>query len=162
MRPRTPMLLAAMMVFLFGVTSCEKPDKDTIIKGLQMSAKTGAQFGLKKWAEKDVASATECAKALKTNIDETLLPYLNGGKLPVSTEVQAFISSSLFKNVKPEVKDAVVAAAIALDVLLPVPSADKKLNQDQIDYVKAFLTGITEGCDRFLSKEISKPNNWIK
>lgn len=162
MRHRAPVALGVMMVMLFGMTSCDKPDKKTTISLLEQGAKIAAQFGLKKWAEKDAPGATECAKTLKTNISDVLLPYLNGDKLPVSSEVQAFIQSSLFKDVKPEVKDAIVMAAIALDAVLPVPDASTKLNQDQIDYIKSFLTGVVVGCDKFLSKDISKPNNWIK
>lgn len=160
MRCRMPISMAVAMIFLFGVTSCNKPDKDTTIKLLKSGASTATNFGLRKWSEKDAPGAMECAKALKTNINDVLLPYFNGGNLPVSSEVQALLNSSLFKNVKPDVKDAIVAASIALDAVLPIPGTDK-LNQDQVDYIKAFLSGIADGCGKFTSKEVLK-HNWLQ
>lgn len=160
MRYRTSLGLAVAMVLLFGVTSCDKPDKNTTLNLLKSGASTATNFGLRKWSEKDAPGAAECAKTLKANINDVLLPYFNGGNLPTSTEVQTLLNSSLFKNVKPDVKDAIVAASIALDAVLPVPGSDK-LNQDQVDYIKAFLSGVADGCDKFGSKDVPK-HNWLK
>lgn len=156
------MLYGAIIACTLTLQSCKAPDKDTIVKSLNTGASYATSFGLDKWANKDKPAATECATALSKNIKDVLVPYLNNGKLPSSAEVQAFINSSLFNDLKPEIKDLIVAASLALDAVLPIPSANVYLNQDQVDYIKAFLTGIQAGCDKFLgAKEIKKPI-WFK
>lgn len=158
----------ALTLMLVVVPGCEgkKVDPEVIKTSLRMTGKYGTAFGLKKWGEKDPASAKECATALSANVKGTLIPYLDGGKLPVSTEVQAMINSSLFKNVNPAVKEAIVAASVALDAVLPVPKADKYLTVDEVAYIKAFLTGISQGCDQYLGsvegKAQAEAPTWIK
>jgi len=147
---------------LTGLSGCEKPSPESIRKMLKGAGENGAYYGLKEWAKKDEPSAKECATALTKNIKEKLLPYLNGGNLPSSDQVQAFLSSSLFTNVKPEVKQAIVLASMALDAILPIPGANTYLTEDQVSYIKAFLEGVSEGCDAFLgARNIIKPV-WLK
>lgn len=157
---------AVLLVGMLTLTGCKPPSPATIKKGLTIAGQSGSAFGLRKWAEKDAPSAKECAAALKANIDNDLLPYLNGGNLPSSDQIQAFIQSSLFKNVKPEVKDAIILASVALDNALPIPAAGTYLKQDQVDYIKAFLSGISAGCADFLgTREIgpaAPKTNWVK
>ena len=156
-----------IVLSLVTLTGCDKKvDPEVIKTALRMSGKYGANFGLKKWGEKEPAGAKECAVALATNIKGTLIPYLDGGKLPASTEVQAFINSSLFKNVNPAVKEAIVAASVALDAVLPVPKADTYLTAEQVGYIKAFLTGLQQGCDQYIGQTEGKAQaeapTWIK
>lgn len=153
------MLVAALMV----TPGCSKPSPDTIKKALRLAGKEGSRFGLKKWAEEKPEAARETATTLKKNIDEVLLPYLNGGQLPSSAEVQAFIQSSLFKDVDQKVKDAIILASVALDAALPIPGADTYLKAEHVEYLKEFMTGISEGCAEFLSRGAVGPRtNWIK
>lgn len=153
---------------LITLPGCEtKIDPSVIRTSLQMTGKYGTAFGLKKWAEKEPAAAKEAATALTANIIGTLIPYLDGGKLPSSSEVQAIITSSLFKNVNPAIKDAIIACSVALDAVLPIPSADTYLTADQVSYVKAFLTGVKQGCDQYVGTadgkaQAEKPPVWIK
>jgi len=152
---------------LVTLPGCDKKvDPEVIKTALRMSGKYGANFGLKKWGEKEPASAKECATALATNIKGTLIPYLDGGNLPASSEVQAFINSSLFKNVNPAVKEAIVAASVALDAVLPVPKADTYLDANQVAYIKSFMTGLQQGCDQYLGSIAGKAQveapTWIK
>jgi hypothetical protein len=157
----------AITFMLITLPGCDKKvDPEVIKTALRMSGKYGANFGLKKWGEKEPAGAKECAVALSTNIKGTLIPYLDGGNLPSSTEVQAFINSSLFKNVNPAVKEAIVAASVALDAVLPVPKADTYLDANQVAYIKAFLTGLQQGCDQYIGTaegkaQVQEPT-WIK
>jgi hypothetical protein len=153
---------------LITLPGCEaKIDPSVIRTSLQMTAKYGTAFGLKKWSEKEPAAAKEAATALSANITGTLIPYLDGGKLPSSSEVQAMITSSLFKNVNPAIKDAIIACSVALDAVLPIPAADTYLDANQVSYVKAFLTGIKQGCDQYIGNaegkaQADKAPVWIK
>lgn len=156
-----------IVIGLVSLSGCDKKVNPEVIRsGLRLTGKYGSAFGLKKWGEKDPTSAKECATALAANIKGTLIPYLDGGNLPASSEVQAMINSSLFKNVNPAVKEAIVAASVALDAVLPIPAADKYLDANQVSYIKAFLTGLSEGCDQYLGtlegKAQAAPPTWIK
>ena len=68
-------------------------------------------------------------------------------------------------NVPDEVKVSIIAAATILDLYLPVPDSNTFLTQDHVDYLKAFLTGLRNGCDSFTSKIIVNPKDikksWI-
>jgi hypothetical protein len=157
----------AATLALITMPGCDKKvDPEVIKTALRMSGKYGVNFGLKKWGEKEPAGAKECAVALSTNIKGTLIPYLDGGKLPVSTEVQAMINSTLFKNVNPAVKEAIIAASVALDAVLPVPDAKTYLTPEQVGYIKAFLTGLEQGCDQYIGqaegKKQAEAPTWIK
>lgn len=148
-------VLGALGVGAVGLTllsGCEtpKPTPDQIRSILKSAGKSGSYYGLKKWAEKQEGPAKECASTLSANITGTLIPYLDGGSLPSSAEIQAFINSSLFKGVDPAVKEAILAASIALDAVLPIPAAGKFLGADEISYIKAFMVGLSEGCNKFL------------
>ena len=157
-------MLVAFTLMVVGMTGCDKKvDPEVVRSALRLTGKYGSNFGLKKWAEKDPKSAKECATALSANIKGTLIPYLDGGNLPSSSEVQAMINSSLFKNVNAAVKEAIVAASVALDAVLPVPKADTYLTAEHVSYIKAFLTGLSQGCDQFSSdKPQAEVNVWIK
>ena len=157
-----------IVLSLVTLPGCDKQIDPSVIRtSLQMTAKYGTAFGLKKWGEKEPAAAKEAATALTANITGVLIPYLDGGKLPSSAEVQAMINSSLFKNVNPAIKDAILACSVALDAVLPIPDAKTYLNADQVSYVKAFLTGIKQGCDGYIGAadgqvQAEKPPVWIK
>ncbi len=157
-------MLVAFVLMTVGLPGCDsKVDPEVVRTALRMTGKYGSNFGLKKWAEKEPAAAKECATTLGANIKGTLIPYLEGGNLPSSAEVQAFINSSLFKKINPAVKEAIVAASVALDAVLPVPKADTYLTTEQVSYIKAFLTGLSQGCDQFSSdKPQMEKNVWIQ
>ena len=165
--------LTAAMVAIGMMTGCnEQPvvdaiaqNKPLIVKTLQSAAKAGALNGLKQWAAKKPEAANEAATALSQNINGTLMPYLDGGNLQSSEQVETLLNSSLFKNVPDEVKVSIIAAATILDLYLPVPDSNTFLTQDHVDYLKAFLTGLRNGCDSFTSKIIVNPKDikksWI-
>lgn len=144
------------------VKEIEEKNRDKILKILQMAARRGAIEGLKAWAKKDEAAAKEAAEALARNLKDEILPYLDGEELHTSAEVNEFINSSLFKDIPDEVKDAIVAAAVVLDIYLPIPSAEN-LKEVHKAYLKAFLSGLQEGSSAFLGKMASKedPRYWI-
>lgn len=158
---------AAVGGALVVIPGCDAPkiDPAIITAGLKLAGSNGAFYGLQQWAKKDAASAGECAAALKQNIGDVLLPYLSGDTLPSSAEVQQMIDASLFKNVKDEVKEAILAISVALDAMLPIPDAGTFLKAEQVGYIKAFLGGLSDGCGKFLSKDKalkSYGNVWIK
>jgi hypothetical protein len=142
-------------------------NKDKIVVIIKSASESGVELGLKKWSEKQPEAAKEAAVAINRNINEQLLPYLNGSQLPSSAEVREFINSSLFKNVPNEIKLAVVAAAAVLDIYLPVPDSGTFLKPDHVDLIKAFLGGISNGTKTFIDKAepvFSAPavkNTWI-
>lgn len=146
---------------VFSINGCNGPDaaqveqiikknKDQILKGINLASSQGVRYGMKKWAEKNPTAVTETATTLRRNLNEQLIPYFIGGQeLPSTAEIREFINSSLFKDVPAEVKMALVAASAMLDAYLPVPSSTTYLNVDQVDYIKAFLTGVSSGLDGF-------------
>lgn len=154
--------IAFMALFALSIvillTGC---DKENVGKSLTMAGSTGTYYGLKKWNEKKPEAAREAAAALSRNIRTVIIPYLDGGKLPISSEAQEFINSSLFKDVSDEVKEAVVLASVALDAVVPVPGAEK-MKKEHVEYIKAFLTGVADGCDKFLSKTGEIKTHWLK
>lgn len=144
-------LLSATFLFLTGC-SFSAPSQTLL---LQTASETATYTALKNVESPQVANET--ATALKTNINATLLPYLSGGNLPSSEIISAFINSSLFSNVSPGIKAAIILASAALDALLPVPSANTYLSSTHISYIKAFLVGVSLGADDFLSgKSLTK------
>lgn len=132
----------------------------TVIKTASSSA---AQIGLSQWSKKDPAAAKEAATALSKNIKEVLNPYFaNTAGLPSSAEVQAFLNSSLLKDLNPDLRSAIVTASATLDLFLPVPSADK-IDPDAVKYIQAFLGGLSDACDQFNgTKEMPKATIWLK
>lgn len=149
---------------LLGVaTGCNKPTPDTIRKGLNLAGEQGSYYGLVEWAKKNPAAAEETAQRLKASIDGTILPYLDGGDLPTSDLVQEFVDSTLLDGLPEEVKTAIIAASYALELYLPIPSATEKLSLDQVSYIKSFLSGLSEGCGKFLAKDAApKAPKWLK
>lgn len=157
----------AMMGLGIGVgsmTGCggQKPgeileeNKPLVLKTIALAAKQGSYQGLKAWEKKKPEAAMEAATALAKNIDEELLPYLNGGDLGSSAEISELLDSSLFKNVPDEVKITIQAAAAVLDLYLPIPAAETYLKEDHLGYLKAFLGGLKEGCQKFAATDTER------
>lgn len=169
-------LLLVSFAFLFCCTGCNdqlvpptdpaqlndwiSKHKSSIKELVQTGAQWGTEKGLESWAKQNPAGAKEAALALTQNIDNQIIPYFkDGAKLLTADEVKQLLSSSLFKNVPPVVKIAIVAASACLDYYLPIPQA--QLTQDQKDIICAFLQGVRDGCEDFTSvpgtKEIKTP-----
>lgn len=169
MRCMLALSLAMVATALVITPGCEKPvgqvisDNSALIKRtLQTAGEQGAKLGLKKWAEKHPDAAKEAAVALSRNIDEKILPYLNGDVLGASDQVSELIDSSLFNGVPDEVKMGIQAAAVVLDLYLPIPSATENLNADHVAFLKAFMAGLKDGCDSFLGARTAKSERyWI-
>ncbi len=160
------MLLAVVAGSVAVIPGCSKEDvqqtveqnKPAILRLVELGASRGSLEGLKAWAKKNPDAAAEAATALASNL-ENVLEYLNGGTFGSSEEVETLMSTSLFNNVPDDVKTAIMAASAVLDLYLPVPSAETSLNQDQIDYLKAFAKGLKRGVDDFNSRDLKK--NWL-
>lgn len=165
----------ALAVFAIALlVGCTKPDAQDTSKLLKEAGQAGSFYGLKALAKKDEAAASEIALRLNATIEGSLLPYLNQGDLPAADVVRELIDSTLFTDLKPEIADAIVAAAIALDVVLPAPAPDTYLTPEQVGYIKAFLTGVANGCAKFTKgdkdvpipqykgkKELPKASKWL-
>jgi hypothetical protein len=160
--------LAAVLAGVMIVTpGCEKQkvedfvkkNKATIEKLVRTAANRGAKEGLNAWAKKKPEAAKEAADALAKNIDEVILPYLNGGNIGTSDSVDQLLSSSLFVDVPDDVKTAVLAAAAVLDLYLPAPAAGEALSADHVDFLKAFFTGLRDGVNDFNSR--SPKGGWL-
>ncbi len=157
------------------LVGCSKPEPGTPeadaqhkqqVALVKAASTAGVMVGLKTWGKDHPAEATEAATALSKNIREVIVPYLTSqGPLLASSEVQAFLESSLFTNVNPIIKDSLVAASAILDALLPVPSADK-LSPHAQDFILAFVQGAEAGCNAFLRPVVVAPRGptavWIK
>ena len=154
--------LAALSIAL--LVGCSKPSPDDTAKLLKEAGQAGAFYGLKEWAKKDKPAADETALRLADTVKGTLLPYLNQGELPTADVVRQLIDSTLFENLKPEIADAIVTAAIALDAVLPAPAPNTYLTAEQINYIKLFLTGVADGCDKYTkgAKDVPIPKHKTK
>ncbi len=159
-------LVAILVGGMLFVPGCSKEqvqetvhnNKPAILRLVEVGASRGSLEGLKAWAKKNPDAAKEAATALSLNL-ENFLEYLNGGHLGTSEEVESLMSSSLFNNIPDEVKTAILAASAVLDLYMPIPSAETSLNEDQVDYLKAFVKGLKKGVDDFNSRDIKK--NWL-
>jgi hypothetical protein len=157
------LMLVCLPLLLFG---CKKPTPEQIEAAISIVAYNGTYQGLKYWAKTNPAGATEAATALSRNLNDEIIPYLNGASLKTSAEINEFISSSLFKNVPDQIKSAIVAAAAILDMYLPIPSAST-LKPEQLMYLKAFMVNVKKGSDKFLTpsnvnEKIEIQRRWIK
>jgi hypothetical protein len=155
---RKVIALSVGMILVVVFSGCQGVviKESTILEGLTLAGSKGSEYGLKEWAKTQPIQAKECATALQKNISGQLIPYLNGANLPPSVEVQAFISSSLFKDVAANIKNAITLASVALDALLPIPSAQSYLTSEQTNYIRAFLIGVNEGCSKFLGIPVTR------
>jgi hypothetical protein len=147
-----PMLLTSGCGETAKIEETILKNKDKIVVIIKAAAESGTELGLKKWAEKQPDAAKEAATAINRNINDQLLPYLSGDKLPSSAEVREFINSSLFKDVPNEIKLTVVAAATVLDIYLPIPDSNTFLKPEHVEFIKAFLSGVSSGTKSFLDK----------
>ena len=105
------------------------------------------------------------SKALNKSINEDILPWIKGqATLKPSTEVQIFLNSSIMKNLPEEARLAILAASVILDMYLPVPDVNKKLTQEQVDYIVAFLSGIEAATLNFMdtTRSFERKSTWIK
>jgi len=133
---------------------------------IALAAYNGTFQGLKLWAKKHPAEATEAATALSRNLKDEIIPYLNGAELKPSAEIDEFINSSLFKNVPESIRNFVQVAASVLDEYLPIPSASK-LKPEQLQYLKTFCTNTQRACDDFLASSAGvksvgpKERRWV-
>lgn len=133
-------------------------------KLIQAASQSAAGIGLTEWSKKEPDAAKEAAAALAKNIKEVLLPYFaDKAALATSAEVQAFLNSSLFKDMNPTMKNAIITASTVLDLALPVPGSDK-IDADALAYIRAFLDGLNGACEGFLgtAKEKAPGTVWLK
>lgn len=173
MRNMPGMLAAVLALILFTVPGCNKPSVDDTTRLISEAGQAGSFYGLREWAKKDKPAADETALRLADTIEGSLLPYLNQGNLPTADVVRELVDSTLFDNLKPEIADAIVAAAIALEVVLPAPAAGTYLTPEQVGYIKAFLSGVASGCRKYTAgadkvpvpkykgKDLPKETKWL-
>ena len=149
-------LLVASLTLLAAGCTLAPTDHDAAVKTIRLASKSGTEYGLTQWAKTNPADATEAATTLKKNINNAILPYFDGHVLYSSVEVSALLNSSLCDGVPTEVKMAITIASGILDMYLRAPDASTYLNADEVDYVKAFLSGVSDGCALFTSSLTTK------
>lgn len=134
-----------------GTPPPSNPNKPLILMGITTGTEIATNQGLILLAKSKPAVALETATALKRAIDTVLTPYLNGAStVPItSAALHELLNSSLFTGVDPTIRQAIAAAGAILDAYLPAPTASSYLSADQLDYVHAFLNGISKGCGDF-------------
>lgn len=159
------LLCGSMLVVTQGCNKADidaaiKKNKPLILQTVRTVASRGSEEGLKAWAKKNPAAAKEAADALAVNLT-SVVAYLNGGNLGSSEAVQTVVNSTLLTDKIPdEVKTAILAASAVLDLYLPVPDAVTALNQDQLDYLKAFVEGLQTGVNNFNNRDLKK--TWLR
>ncbi len=148
-------VFATVIMALLFTPGCEKPSENQIAALTRVAGREGTRFAIAEIEKQDPKAAAEAARKLAKNIDEQILPYLQGeGKLQSSALVADFINSSLFKEDVPKpVRSAVVAASAILDLYVPVPDASK-LKPEHLKYMVAFFSGVREGCDMSKTKGV--------
>lgn len=158
--------VAALLAVLLIVPGCNSANieqaiaanKPLILQTIQVASGRGAEEGLKAWAAKNPGAAKDAAIALDANLD-TFLAYLNGDHVGSSQVVNETMNTTLFTNVPPDVKMAILAASAVLDLYLPAPDSGTVMSADQIDYLRAFVTGLKNGVKDFNTKNVKR--NWL-
>jgi len=161
---RTAGTMLAAAGICFALSSC-KVDHQNVVKAIRIGVQAAIELGFTQWKKKDPQAVKETSKALNKSINEDILPWIKGqATLKPSTEVQIFLNSSIMKNLPEEARLAILAASVILDMYLPVPDVNKKLTQEQVDYIVAFLSGIEAATLNFMdtTRSFERKSTWIK
>jgi len=170
---RTAGTMLAAAGICFALSSC-KVDHQNVVKAIRIGVQAAIELGFTQWKKKDPQAVKETSKALNKSINEDILPWIKGQatleldrreeELKSSTEVQIFLNSSIMKNLPEEARLAILAASVILDMYLPVPDVNKKLTQEQVDYIVAFLSGIEAATLNFMdtTRSFERKSTWIK
>ncbi len=134
--------------------------KPIIVAAIQSASELATNSGLIALAKSNPASASEAATNLVTVINTNLLPYLRGGSIGTSAIVHDLLNTSLLSNLNPIIASAIATAGAILDAYLPAPSAATYLSPDEVDYIVAFLSGVSKGCTDFQTKALKQ--HWIE
>lgn len=121
--------------------------KAAIINTINTMGASAVQLGLDEWAKSNNAIATDVAKALKANIEATVLPILNDQNVQVSDALAA-VSSNLYINIPPLVQLGIEGAGVLLNQFFTVPGVK---DSDKIDFIKAFVAAIDGGVNDYLT-----------
>ncbi len=126
-----------------------------VVSAIQTTARIGTNQAFKAFAKSSPNSVTEAAIALDKSITETILPYLDGATVHASTEIKRLLASSLLAKIPQTIRDGISVASGILDAFLPIPAAATTLTKDQIDYIRAFVSGVGLGCDDFIPDPVT-------
>lgn len=129
------------------VTEVIKDNKPILLQVVTLGAKKGVELGFSKWAVKDAKAAKEAATLLASDLNDNIIPYLNGkAAFSSQAEIDTFLQSSVTGKLPAEAKDAIEATFAVLDLYVAVPDASN-LKADYLDYVKAFANGLKDGAN---------------
>jgi len=138
------------LVVVSGCRQPSAPDVATVSNAIKASTKVAITLGMNQLDKKNHELAVQTAQKTQKAVTELVLPYLDGEAIQLTSKViEEALKEKFFKNLTPEIKDAIVAAAAVLDVYLPLPDAQTKLTADQLTYLKSFFNGVQDGMARF-------------
>ena len=127
-----------------------RDNKPIVMTVVQVGSTKGVEAAFKKWAEKDPIAAKEAATALSKDFTLNVLPYLDGkADFKTQDEIDTFLNSSVVDKFPDEVKELISNSFLVLDLYIKVPDANT-LKPEYLDYLRSFIVGVRNGCDKFL------------
>lgn len=121
--------------------------KAQIIGDIKVYGADAVDLAFASWSANNNQTATQVAHALKTNIETTLLPTLNGNSVSFTVATGAVVGS-LYMNVPQVVSVGIQAASMVLDHYYSIPGTEES---DKVDFIRAFVQAVDDGCTRYLA-----------
>lgn len=121
--------------------------KAQVIGDIKVYGADAVDLALASWSASNNQAATHIATALKANIEATLLPTLNGNSVSFTAATGAVVGS-LYLNVPQVVSVSIQAASMVLDHYYSIPGVQES---DKVDFIRAFVQAVDDGCTRYLA-----------
>jgi len=149
---RTFFCVLGIFIGLF-LSGCTASQKQAAGSAATSAAQPTMQFltfqALTKAAVKSPVATKAAATALLDNVNNALLPYVNGAPLPLAGEVSPILNSSLTKNFDPLVVTALNGVVSVADSYVALPAASK-LTTTELKILQNALKGISAGAQQYL------------
>jgi hypothetical protein len=144
-------------VFLFTSlgfqTGCVKDSagndiiSDTTVAGIIGSAsKLAASVGLRQWAKSDPNKVKLVCDGVVENVNQAVLPYLENSQGLAISVIEITLRQKFAERLDPEIAEIFLDASDILEDYLPASTSSALMTATQIKYLKAFFTGIRDGC----------------
>lgn len=121
--------------------------KAAILKEITTIGASAVDVGFSEWSKSNNKVATEVATALSANIEATVLPVLNNQAVSPSAALAA-VTQNLYVNIPPLIQLGIEGASAILDLKFAIPGVQ---DSDKVDFIKAFVTAIDNGCKTYLA-----------
>ena len=149
----------ALVFCAFLMTGCTPKQDATaqqavtaVEQNLPQIVTAATKFGLAQWAKKDAAAAKLGATLIAQNVRTVLLPYFQGGPLPMAQAAQIQLSAFGRDKVPAAAQLAIVGVLGVVSAVVSVPGPDGYMTERQRTDVVAGLTALAAACEAFAAK----------